>query len=269
MRASAMANRAVHPREDSLKGPNDRKGFGCNGLEGCLFKGPAEDGPVESEAMHTSDESHSKGDSKKAPVDFKPSDANISGANKAQNRAHDGPALASRIAGWLLASALSLAGCDPIRDVSRHAPSAAQATQTPPSGMPSESREMAPRFPTLELFVNNRKSGGSNGCTTTFFLIPGGPTHTGPKPLNAAHSSVEHTMRCGHPGAVSKVTWSYTGTDSRGDHLRLERTFPDEEPNAATTSIEIVFTGEELTVFEDDFQRVIVRTPTEVDATGP
>ena len=181
---------------------------------------------------------------------------------------HEGHALACRIAGLMLVSALSLAGCDPIRDVARHASGATDGTETPHADIPSESEATAPRFPKLELFVNNRKSGGTNGCTSTFPLAPG-PNHKGPNHPNAARFSVEHSMQCGHPGAVSKVTWSYTGTDSRGDHLRLERTFPHDEPNAETTLIEIVFTGEELMVFEDDFQRVIVRAPTQSDASSP
>jgi hypothetical protein len=168
-----------------------------------------------------------------------------------------------RLAGWVVAIAFGVVGCNRDGADPHHAPVATPGTETQQEGQPSASDAIAPRFAELELFVNNGKWGGTNGCSTTFTLV------TGTQHPTAAPSAIEHVMHCGHPGAVSKITWSYSGTDARGDHLRLERTFPHEEPNADTTTIEIVFAGESLTVFEDDFQRVIVRVPTRADPTSP
>jgi hypothetical protein len=163
----------------------------------------------------------------------------------------------------VLVIALGVAGCDSDKDLARHGDAARNVAKLPLEAKSNEIRTIAPRFPELEMFVNNRKFGGSNGCSSTF------PMNPGPEHPDASQLAVEHSMICGHPGAVSKVTWSYLRTDARGDHLRLERNFPYGETHADTSFVEIVFSGDEVTPFEDEFQRIIVRAPIQSNGANP
>jgi hypothetical protein len=112
-------------------------------------------------------------------------------------------------------------------------------------GHPPANVVVPPLHPQVELFINNRKFGETNGCTTHF------------QPL--AEADVEHSLTCGHPGAVSKVTWRYVSTDENGDHYRFRRTFPYDGPDPDTSRKDIIYNGMEQILFEDETQRILIR----------
>jgi hypothetical protein len=103
-------------------------------------------------------------------------------------------------------------------------------------------------YKAVEVFINNRKYGVENGCTTRFV----------PQSL-VDNAQIEHTLTCGHPGKVSKLTWEYVGTDDEGDHYRFRRVFPYEAPSQESTVHEIVYHGTEQLLFEDEYQRILIR----------
>ena len=105
-----------------------------------------------------------------------------------------------------------------------------------------------PNHTPVAVVINNRKYGESSGCTTTF--VP---------QLLAHNSQVKHTLTCGHPGAVSKLTWEYAGTGKAGDNYRFRRQFPYKESNEESSSKDIVYTGREQLLFEDDHQSITIR----------
>ncbi|MFO1021489.1 MAG: hypothetical protein U0903_12445 [Planctomycetales bacterium] len=65
-------------------------------------------------------------------------------------------------------------------------------------------------------------------------------------------------LQCGPVGRTSKVDWEYLGTTDAGDRYRFTRVFPVEGPMTTTTK-EIVYAGKELMVFQDEYQRVVIR----------
>lgn len=150
---------------------------------------------------------------------------------------------------FLLLSLLVATGCGrPVTDSSR-------PEKTPPR--PSEgdvetTATVSPTFSPVEVFINNGKSGDSNGCTTTFTPQP-----------KSFHTEMRHSLTCGHPGAVSKLEWEYVRTDDEGDRYHFERVFPYQEPGQETTSKEILYTGQELLLFEDESQRIVIRPPSD------
>lgn len=128
-----------------------------------------------------------------------------------------------------------------------------EQTPSPPpavttSDQPSANEALFPRFKPVEVFINNRQFGDANGCTTGFV----------PQPL-VDNVQIKHTSTCGHPGAVSKITWEYVGTDEKGDHYRFRRVFPYKESNQESATKEIVYDGIEQILFEDEDQRILIR----------
>ena len=126
-------------------------------------------------------------------------------------------------------------------------PAAAAAAEEPTRELEPE----GPRHASVEVFINNHRYGPTNGCTMGF----------SPQRSHPALSNAQQTITCGHPGAVSKLLLEYLGTDEAGDRYRFERTYPAGEPNAQRTEKEVVYTGEELVLFEDDTQRIVLRPP--------
>jgi len=97
----------------------------------------------------------------------------------------------------------------------------------------------------VAVFINNRKFGDSNGCISIFTAPP--------------ETQIKYGSTCGHVGAVSKLTWECLHTDEEGDHYHFERAFPYNEPNQETTSKQVLYTGTELLLFEDEFQKIMMR----------
>jgi hypothetical protein len=111
-----------------------------------------------------------------------------------------------------------------------------------------ETTSTPPKHAMVEVFINTHKYGDQNGCTTTF----------SPQPRSETSKTV-HGSICGHPAAVSKLTWEYLGTDQAGDHYRFERMFPYDEPKQDTMTKEVAYAGQEMLLFEDDVQRIVMR----------
>jgi hypothetical protein len=65
-------------------------------------------------------------------------------------------------------------------------------------------------------------------------------------------------MTCGHPGAVSEVTWKFLGTSDEGDSYEFVRKFPADTDNEAVSTKKIVFRGVSFTVWQDDIQRIVI-----------
>ncbi|PQO33084.1 hypothetical protein C5Y97_18300 [Blastopirellula marina] len=103
-----------------------------------------------------------------------------------------------------------------------------------------------PLNPCVQVFLSDHKYGENNGCSTRFTVWNDG------RPISASG------LRCGQKGAVSQVNWTYNGTDDAGDHYTFTRVFPHKEPDATTTTKEIVLNREPVVVFEDDVQRVTI-----------
>ena len=144
--------------------------------------------------------------------------------------------------------AISLIGCDSSRvsDGKLH-----------PSSEAAAALEVAPRHGVVEILINTRPStdyefDGKNGCSTDYT----------PKQMDSG-IRVDQAMTCGYPGAVSKLSWKYTHTDNDGDHYHFTRTFPLDEPNQSTTESDVIFDGEEITIFQDDAQRIVLRPKSE------
>jgi hypothetical protein len=69
-------------------------------------------------------------------------------------------------------------------------------------------------------------------------------------------------LTCGHPGAVSKVSWEFLEHRSGNDFYQFTRVFPEGEPNATTTTVKSGFAGEKITLFEDANQLVLIEPAT-------
>ena len=157
--------------------------------------------------------------------------------------------LASATLSFLLAT--SLIGCDSsqVSDGKLH-PKSEAAVQL----------EVPPRHQVVQILINTRPStdyefDGKNGCSTDY---------TPKQPVS--NIRIDQALTCGYPGAVSKLSWKYTHTDNDGDHYHFTRIFPLDEANQSTTESNVVFNGEEVTVFQDDAQRIVLRLKSGEDA---
>lgn len=117
---------------------------------------------------------------------------------------------------------------------------------------PSDEESLDPKYPKVAVRISNIRYGDANGCTATF----------SPQVTDDA-VTIGSEMTCGHPGAVSKLRWKYLHTDAAGDHYNFSRMFPSDAPVHTTTHKDVVYAGEELVVFEDDVQRIVMRPDSE------
>lgn len=160
---------------------------------------------------------------------------------------------------WLYLGVLGLCtagfGCE-TRRTSLAPPNAPGAPPKAPSSATQTDGEQAsvvePHYETLELQINNHKFGPNNGSTMTFVLPPPG-----------SGAQIKWESRCGHPGAVSNVSWTYLRSDQEGDHYRFAREFPVDAPSRTTVTKEVLFTGDEIVLFEDEVQRILLRRPSQ------
>lgn len=108
---------------------------------------------------------------------------------------------------------------------------------------------MRPKFEMVQIGVFDGKEGDESGCSTGNYR----PVPDDPK------LKVKMSLNCGPVGKSSKVAWDYLRTDEAGDHYQFERVFPVEGPMTTTSTKEIVYVGKEQIVFQDEFQRVVIR----------
>jgi hypothetical protein len=143
-------------------------------------------------------------------------------------------------------------GCgQPTIPASEHSPVVPQTSQ--PAAEPNI---MPPRYSSVQVFINDHQF-GDDGCTSTF-----SPTAA---PSNAR---IEHGATCGSSDAASKVTWSYLHSDKNGDHYHFKRVFPYRQPGQETSEIDVAFKGDDLVVFKDTVQRIVLRTAREQPGSG-
>jgi hypothetical protein len=100
----------------------------------------------------------------------------------------------------------------------------------------------------MQVFINDHQFGDTNGCTSTFTPTPA-----------SSNPQIEHGATCGRSDTASKVTWSYLHSDKDGDHYQFKRVFPYKQPNQETTEIDVAFKGDDVVVFEDTVQRIVLR----------
>ena len=101
-----------------------------------------------------------------------------------------------------------------------------------------------PKFASVEVSIR----GKSGSCTATFTPLP-----------VVSGREIKHGVTCGHPGAVTKLSWHYLGTTDQGDRYEFERTFPVDESNQTTSKKEVVYAGEELLLFDDEDSTILMR----------
>ena len=94
-----------------------------------------------------------------------------------------------------------------------------------------------PHYP-AKVFCNNLKYGTSNGAVGA---------------MGAAGK-----LTCGHPSAVSEITWTFIGHVTGKDEYRFERRFPVDRPTTSSAVRDVEFVGERITVFEDAFQKITI-----------
>ena len=88
------------------------------------------------------------------------------------------------------------------------------------------------------IFCNNHRYGRTSGCNATLVATGG--------------------LKCGHPGAVSEIAWTFMEHKNGKDRYRIERRFPTDGPTPVSTVSEIEFAGTEVVVFEDEFQKLSI-----------
>lgn len=126
-----------------------------------------------------------------------------------------------------------------------------------PSKKESSAVTYEPKFPKMEVAVEfvgyqgkkfpEEKGKTPSGCTSRFEARVNQNPKTG------------HELRCGYPGEVSRVNWSYIHTDKEGDHYEVTRQFPFEDLEQETPKKKVVFQGKPLVVFEDKSHRIVLR----------
>jgi predicted Ser/Thr protein kinase len=102
----------------------------------------------------------------------------------------------------------------------------------------------APRFKALITCFNGRLDSGSS-CSGENFQ-PDGTIHPQGK------------MKCGHPGKVSEIEWSFVEQRGGKDAYRFTRRFSADSDTASTTTKIIEFSDSRIVVFEDGFQVVMI-----------
>ncbi|GEM_PF-4509191 len=109
------------------------------------------------------------------------------------------------------------------------------------------------RYTNVVLLVNNHRFGATNGMTIDVGLSGEG--------------------ECGHPGAVSKVSYRFVGSSDQGDTYELTRVFPSDGATPSSASATVTYKGEAITVWEDSVQRIVLKpkaqpTTTQADPDG-
>lgn len=75
-------------------------------------------------------------------------------------------------------------------------------------------------------------------------------------------------ITCGHPGAVSQVTWKFLTTSSEGDVYEFSRVFPSDTATPQTTVKQITYSGQQQVIFQDKVHRVIIK-PKPIPSSQP
>lgn len=109
------------------------------------------------------------------------------------------------------------------------------------------------KYSPVEILVNTTHHGdgrfdGKNGCLTRI-------------------DNADGWIRCGYPGRVSKVTWKFLRSSTKGDVYKISREYPTDSDAPAVETKETTYAGKTLTLWEDDHQKIILR-PEEKKGAG-
>ncbi|RKY24663.1 MAG: hypothetical protein DRP83_07315, partial [Planctomycetota bacterium] len=121
----------------------------------------------------------------------------------------------------------------------------ARATQKPATEKPQAEEPEKTEAPVGEdfltgvVFINNHRYGPDNGAVSQL-------TKTG-------------KMTCGHPGAVSEVSWKWLRDTPPGDEYEFTRIFPAGAANAKTHKNIVTYDGSHASIWKDDFQEIVIR----------
>jgi hypothetical protein len=110
------------------------------------------------------------------------------------------------------------------------------------------SAKSPPRFKALVTCFNGKVDSGSS-CSVTCFQ-PDGVLHPKGGPL-----------KCGYPGQVSEVEWTFVERRGGKDVYRFTRVFSSDSVTATTTSKTVEFSDSRVVVFEDKFQVIVMEPP--------
>jgi len=124
-------------------------------------------------------------------------------------------------------------------DCIKSLPQGTDENANPPQAVPNASPTDPRRFSTVKSFVNFTGGSPNDGCV--------------------GDASPSGSIRCGHPGAVSDVSWSWLRTTDQGDVYRFTRIYPHDTPTAQTVVKEVTYTGSPLVVWEDAVHRIGLR----------
>lgn len=109
------------------------------------------------------------------------------------------------------------------------------SSTTKPATRASDKRQ----YEDVQFFINNHRYGPTNGAY--------GPM------------SPASRCSCGHPGAVSQVSWKFLRSGPEGDVYSFSREFPLDADNATVTTKEVTYSDIPMVIFADEVQKVIVR----------
>ncbi|QDV18554.1 hypothetical protein Pan153_32130 [Gimesia panareensis] len=140
---------------------------------------------------------------------------------------------------------LMLSGCEATTPPSPQAsvPNQTETTTQTEQGE-TTTDDSEPMYAPVLVIMQNEKG---SGVTTTFSPQSFSPGTT----VTHAASSTS-----GDPRGPAKVSWSYTGTDEKGDHYQFKKEFFESNPRQKILTREIIYTGENQLVFVDQYQRI-------------
>jgi hypothetical protein len=107
--------------------------------------------------------------------------------------------------------------------------------------------KVTPRFKARVVCFNGQVDAGGF-CAATCFQ-PDGVLHR------------QGAMRCGFPGQVSQIEWSFVERRGARDVYRFTRRFPVDTAAVSTTNQTVEFSDRRVVVFEDAFQVVVMEPP--------
>jgi hypothetical protein len=99
-----------------------------------------------------------------------------------------------------------------------------------------------------EVICHNGKLDSGSSCTSN-----------APKP--GALPEKNGKMRCGFPGKVSEITWSFIERRDGKDVYDFTRRFPIKSEHTATQTKQVHFAGKRVIVFEDKDQVIVIQSP--------
>lgn len=107
--------------------------------------------------------------------------------------------------------------------------------------------EAPPRFK-ARIVCFNGKLDSRSSCSSANFQVDGN--------LHA-----KGKMKCGFPGQVSEIEWSFVERRKDKDLYRFTRRFPADTAAVSTTSKTVEFSHSRVVVFEDKVQAVVIEAP--------